>query len=115
MKHGRKAKSLVKYGLEEISSVLLRPTCVPQFNVFVMYLNETYISGEIPINNFKESDEELYVYRTGYGFFNVYDISFINNSWRYSYYHPRYQYKNFNPKGGNKYKGYSFTNIISSR
>ena len=79
----------------------------PKTYYTIIKLYETYISGEIPINNFKESDEELYVYRTGYGFFNVYDISFINNSWRYSYYHPRYQYRNYNPKGGNKYKGYS--------
>ena len=34
LKHGCKAKSLVKYGLEEISSVLLRPTYIPKFNVF---------------------------------------------------------------------------------
>lgn len=34
LKHGRKAKSIVKYGLEEISTVLLRPTFVPKFNVF---------------------------------------------------------------------------------
>ena len=83
----------------------------PQTYDTIIKLYEMYVSGEIPINHFKESDEELYVYRTGYGFFNVYDISFINNSWRYSYYHPRYQYRNFNPKGGNKYKGYSFPNI----
>ena len=34
LKHGRKAKSLVKYGLEEISNVLFCPTYVPNFNVF---------------------------------------------------------------------------------
>lgn len=34
LKHGRKAKSIVKYGLEEISSILLRPTYVPKFDVF---------------------------------------------------------------------------------
>ena len=34
LKHGRKAKSLVKYGLEEISTVLFRPTCIPKFDVF---------------------------------------------------------------------------------
>ena len=34
LKHGRKAKSLVKYGLEEISNTLFRPTCVPKFDVF---------------------------------------------------------------------------------
>ena len=34
LKHGRKAKSLVKYGLEEISSILLRPTYIPKFDVF---------------------------------------------------------------------------------
>jgi len=39
LKHGRKAKSLVKYGLEEISTILLRPTYNPQircFQIFVM-------------------------------------------------------------------------------
>ena len=34
LKHGRKAKSLVKYGLEEISNILFRPTYVPKINVF---------------------------------------------------------------------------------
>ena len=34
LKHGRKAKSLVKYGLEEIFNVLLRPIYVPKFDVF---------------------------------------------------------------------------------
>ena len=34
LKHGRKAKSLVKYGLEEISNVLFRPIYVPKFDVF---------------------------------------------------------------------------------
>ena len=34
LKHGRKAKSLVKYGLEEISTILLRPTYTPKFDVF---------------------------------------------------------------------------------
>lgn len=34
LKHGRMAKSLVKYGLEEISTILLRPTYTPKFDVF---------------------------------------------------------------------------------
>ena len=34
LKHGRKAKSLVKYGLEEISTILLRPAYTPKFDVF---------------------------------------------------------------------------------
>lgn len=34
LKHGRRAKSIVKYGLEEISIVLLRPTYTPKFDVF---------------------------------------------------------------------------------
>ena len=34
LKHGRRAKSLVKYGLEEISNVLFRPTYAPKFDVF---------------------------------------------------------------------------------
>ena len=34
LKHGRRAKSLVKYGLEEISNVLFRPTYTPKFDVF---------------------------------------------------------------------------------
>ena len=34
LKHGRKAKSLVKYGLEEISTILMRPTYTPKFDVF---------------------------------------------------------------------------------
>lgn len=34
LKHGRKAKSLVKYGLEEISTILLRPTYTPKFDIF---------------------------------------------------------------------------------
>ncbi len=34
LKHGRKAKSLVKYGLEEISTILMRPTYTPKFDVY---------------------------------------------------------------------------------
>ncbi len=34
LKHGHRAKSIVKYGLEEISNVLLRPTYTPKFDVF---------------------------------------------------------------------------------
>jgi len=34
LKHGRKAKSLVKYGLEEIATILLRPAYTPKFDVF---------------------------------------------------------------------------------
>ncbi len=34
LKHGRKAKSLVKYGLEEIATILMRPTYNPNFDVF---------------------------------------------------------------------------------
>lgn len=34
LKHGRKAKSLVKYGLKEIATILLRPTYTPKFDVF---------------------------------------------------------------------------------
>lgn len=34
LKHGRKAKSLVKYGLEEIATILQRPTYTPKFDVF---------------------------------------------------------------------------------
>ena len=34
LKHGRKAKSLVKYGLEEIATILMRPTYTPNFDVF---------------------------------------------------------------------------------
>ena len=34
LKHGRKANSLVKYGLEEISTILLRPTYITKFDVF---------------------------------------------------------------------------------
>lgn len=34
LKHGRKAKSLVKYGLEEIATILMRLTYTPKFDVF---------------------------------------------------------------------------------
>ena len=34
LKHERRAKSLVKYGLEEISNVLFRPAYTPKFDVF---------------------------------------------------------------------------------
>lgn len=34
LKHGHRAKSIVKYGLEEISDVLNRPMKVPKFDVF---------------------------------------------------------------------------------
>lgn len=34
LKHGRRAKSPVKYGLEKIFSVMLLPTYVPKFDIF---------------------------------------------------------------------------------
>ena len=34
LKYGKRAKSLLKYGLEEIANVLLRPLYKPKFNVF---------------------------------------------------------------------------------
>ena len=34
LKHVRKAKPLFKYGLEEISTILQRPTYTPKFDVF---------------------------------------------------------------------------------
>lgn len=34
LKHGGKAKSLVKYGLKEIATILMRPTHIPKFDVF---------------------------------------------------------------------------------
>ena len=34
LKPGRKAKSLVKYGLEEIATMLMRPSYNPKFDVF---------------------------------------------------------------------------------
>lgn len=34
LKHGRKANSLVKHGLEEIATILLHPAYAPKFDVF---------------------------------------------------------------------------------
>lgn len=34
LKNGRRVKSIVKYGLEEIASILMRPTYTPKFDVF---------------------------------------------------------------------------------
>ena len=34
LKHGHRAKSIVKYGLEEISDVLNRPMKKPMFDIF---------------------------------------------------------------------------------
>ena len=34
LKHGKRAKSLVKYGLEEITNLLLRPLYKPKSDVF---------------------------------------------------------------------------------
>ena len=34
LKHGRRDKSLVKYGFEEISNVLFRPTYISKFDAF---------------------------------------------------------------------------------
>ena len=43
LKHGKRAKSLVKYGLEEIANVFLRPLYKPKFDVlkFLSYLEKT--------------------------------------------------------------------------
>ncbi len=37
LKHGKRAKSLIKYGLEEIANVLLRPLYKPKFDVFKFF------------------------------------------------------------------------------
>ena len=42
LKHGKRAKSLIKYGLEEIANVLLRPLYKPIFDVFI-FLSCTYL------------------------------------------------------------------------
>ena len=34
LKHGKRAKSLIKYGMEEIANVLLRPLYKPKFDIF---------------------------------------------------------------------------------
>ena len=34
LRNGKRAKSLVKYGLEEITNVLLRPLYKPKFDIF---------------------------------------------------------------------------------
>lgn len=34
LKHGRTAKALVKYGLEEIATILMRQTYNPKFDIF---------------------------------------------------------------------------------
>ncbi len=49
LKHGRKAKSLVKYGLEEISTILMRPAYTPKFDVFkfLSYLTKYYTTDRI--------------------------------------------------------------------
>ncbi len=46
LKHGRRAKSLVKDGLEEISNVLSRPTYTRKFDVF-KFLSCTYLNEAI--------------------------------------------------------------------
>lgn len=38
LKHGRKAKSIVYYGLEEIATILMRPPYSPKFDVFKFLL-----------------------------------------------------------------------------
>ena len=43
LKHGRKAKSLVKYGLEEIATILLRPAYTPKFDVFKFLSCRTFV------------------------------------------------------------------------
>ena len=44
LKHGKRAKSLIKYGLEEIANVLLRPLYKPKFmcSIFCSYLNHCH-------------------------------------------------------------------------
>ncbi len=44
LKHGKRAKSLVKYGLEEIANVLLRPLYKPKFDIFKFL---SYLAGFI--------------------------------------------------------------------
>lgn len=44
LKHGRKAKSLVKYGLDEIATKLICPTYTSRFDVFRFL---SYIRGSV--------------------------------------------------------------------
>lgn len=46
LKHGREAKSLVKYSLEEIATILMRATYVPRFDVF-KFFSCTYIVSNL--------------------------------------------------------------------
>ncbi len=57
LKHGRKAKSFVKYGLEEIFTILVRPTYTPNlmFSNFCHLLKRMiklfYLSGLLSIGH----------------------------------------------------------------
>ena len=58
LKHGRKAKSLVKYGLEEISTILLRPTYTPKFDVFKFLSCRTFVRLNV-LNNFNFKFQDI--------------------------------------------------------
>ncbi len=59
LKHGRKAKSLVKYGLEEISTILLRPTYTPKFDVS----NFCHVLKPGRVNNYHASPKHILRYQ----------------------------------------------------
>ena len=65
--HGRKAKSLVKYGLEEISTILMRPAYTPKFDVFKFL---SYLSSKYNANYKKKNSMYLNV-SANFQFFQV--------------------------------------------
>ena len=75
-------------------------------------LYETYKSGT-PIQDLSAYDNGIYIYRQGYGFFYVYDIKQISDSWKFTYFHPRYQNVSCLLKGVTKYRGYRQNSLLS--
>ena len=67
LKHGRKAKSLVKYGLEEISTILLRPTYTPKFDVFKFLFVVIHSYSEFTANLQHFRNEAKFSYGEGFG------------------------------------------------
>lgn len=77
----------------------------------INHLYEIYKVGT-PIRELSRYDEEIYLYRQGYGFIYAYDVAMETESWKFTYFHPRYANITYSLRGMTKYKGYKQSELV---
>lgn len=93
-------------------AILESETIDNQTYAIINHLYEVYKVGT-PIRKLSSYDEEIYLYRQGYGFIYAYDVAMEFESWKLTYFHPRYvNIITCYHKGMTKYKGYKQSELI---